>query len=307
MSQLIVLGSVNADHVVKVPSFSRPGETVHGHSYQVIAGGKGANQALAAARLGADIALISCVGDDDFGHQIKARYQDEGMDVAGIKIEQNCPTGIALIQVNAEGENSICIAAEANEKLTEQVVSLYLDKIKRANYLLMQLETPIEGVEFAAKTAKEAGVKVILNPAPAKLLPDSLLSNIDIITPNETEAQILTGVCVTDEQSAAEAAKVLHNKGIQTVLITLGAKGVYLSDEQHAEIIKGFKVKAIDTTAAGDTFNGAFVTGLLKDMPLTSAIFFAHAAAALSVTRFGAQTSIPRLEEVEQFLQTHTN
>lgn len=305
MSKLVVLGSVNADHVLQVPSFPRPGETLHGRNYQVIPGGKGANQAVAAARLNADIGFIACVGDDAFGMLMHDNFVKDGIDVRGVKTEVGTPTGIAMIQVSDCGENSICLSAEANNKLTEQAIESDLDTIRQAEYLLMQLETPMCGIEKAAKVAKSANTTVILNPAPARELSDELLACVDVITPNETEAEVLTGVTVTDNQSAQQAADILHGKGIKTVMITLGAKGVWLSQNGCGDIISGFRVEAIDTTAAGDTFNGALVTGLLEDLALESAIKFAHAAAAISVTRFGAQTSIPTREEVDLFLAQH--
>ncbi|RJX70940.1 ribokinase [Vibrio sinensis] len=302
MNKLIVLGSVNADHVLQVPSFPRPGETLHGRRYQVIPGGKGANQAVAAARLKADIGFIAAVGDDSFGINIRENFIMDGMNIKGVKMQPNCPTGIAMIQVCDSGENSICISGEANDLLSAQMIESELEDIRQAQYLLMQLETPLDGIEKAAQVAKESDTVVVLNPAPARALSDELLSNVDIITPNETEAEVLTGVAVIDDESAQQAANILHQKGIETVMITLGAKGVWLSQKGVGKIIAGFRVTATDTTAAGDTFNGAFVTGLLEEMPLESAIKFAHAAAAISVTRFGAQTSIPTREEVETFL-----
>ncbi|MBD1566431.1 ribokinase [Vibrio sp. SA48] len=305
MNQLVVLGSVNADHVLQVPSFPRPGETLHGRNYQVIPGGKGANQAVAAARLNADTGFIACVGDDAFGINIRESFKLDGINISGVKMQPNCPTGIAMIQVSDGGENSICISAEANAKLTAQVIESDLANIGAASYLLMQLETPIDGIIKAAQFAKENRTNVILNPAPARELPDTLLACVDVITPNETEAQVLTGITVDDDQSAQLAANELHKKGIEIVLITLGAKGVWLSQNGRGVLIPGFKVDATDTTAAGDTFNGALVTGLLEEMPLESAIKFAHAAAAISVTRFGAQTSIPTRKEVDAFLAQH--
>ncbi|MFM2587237.1 ribokinase [Vibrio sp. TBV020] len=302
MNKLVVLGSVNADHVLQVPSFPRPGETLHGQNYQVIPGGKGANQAVAAARLKADTGFIACVGDDAFGINIRENFKMDNINITGVKMQPNCPTGIAMIQVSESGENSICISAEANAKLTAESIESDLENIRQAKYLLMQLETPMCGIEKAAQVAKDAKTNVILNPAPARELPDSLLACVDVITPNETEAEVLTGVTVTDNDSAQEAANALHRKGIEIVMITLGAKGVWLSQNGRGELIPGFKVDATDTTAAGDTFNGALVTGLLEDLPLESAIKFAHAAAAISVTRFGAQTSIPTRDEVDAFL-----
>ncbi|MBY8022270.1 ribokinase [Vibrio fluvialis] len=305
MNKLVVLGSVNADHVLQVPSFPRPGETLHGRNYQVIPGGKGANQAVAAARLKADIGFIACVGDDSFGINIRESFKLDGMNISGVKMQPNCPTGIAMIQVSDSGENSICISAEANARLTAAAIEPDLARIREAKYLLMQLETPIDGIVKAAQVAKEARTNVILNPAPARELPDELLSCVDVITPNETEAEVLTGITVTDDESAQLAADALHRKGIEIVMITLGAKGVWLSQNGRGALIPGFRVQATDTTAAGDTFNGALVTGLLEEMPLESAIKFAHAAAAISVTRFGAQTSIPNRAEVDAFLANH--
>lgn len=302
MNKLVVLGSVNADHVLQVPSFPRPGETLHGRNYQVIPGGKGANQAVAAARLQADIGFIACIGDDPFGINIRESFKMDGMDTSAIKMQPNCPTGIAMIQVSDSGENSICLSPEANAKLTADVIEHDLERIRQADYLLMQLETPICGIEKAAQVANTAKTKVILNPAPARVLSDELLACVDIITPNETEAEVLTGITVTDSESAQQAANILHAKGIEIVMITLGAKGVWVSQQGHGDIVTGFRVDAIDTTAAGDTFNGALVTALLEDLPLTQAITFAHAAAAISVTRFGAQTSIPTRDEVDEFL-----
>jgi ribokinase len=302
MSKLVVLGSVNADHILKVPSFPRPGETLHGRDYQVIAGGKGANQAVAAARLGAAVRFIACVGDDAFGVNIRARYAEEGINVDAMLVENNTPTGVAMIQVADNGENSICISAEANAKLDAERIRPYLDVLAQAEYLLMQLETPLAGVELAAKTAKSHNTIVVLNPAPARQLSDELLQNIDIITPNETEAEVLTGVRVCDNASAQVAADILHAKGVDTVVITLGSKGVWLSTACGAgHPIAGFSVDVVDTTAAGDTFNGGLVTGLIEGMTLENAVHLAQTAAAISVTRFGAQTSIPRRQEVDAF------
>ncbi|WP_025820186.1 ribokinase [Shewanella marina] len=302
MNKLIVLGSVNADHVVQVPQFARPGETISAAGYQVIPGGKGANQAVAAARLGADIGFIACVGDDDFGQRMINEYQTLGMNTEAIMIADNMATGVAMIQVTDAGENSICIAAAANNMLTVEKLAAHHHLIAAADMLLMQLETPLATITKAAEIAKQHKTKVILNPAPATALPEALLANVDLITPNETEAELLTGIKVTDLTSAAQAANVLHAKGISQVMITLGSEGVWLSEQGQGQQIQGFKVDAIDTTAAGDTFNGALLTGLQNDLALTDAIRFAHAAAAISVTRFGAQTSIPTLAEVEQFL-----
>lgn len=305
MNKLVVLGSVNADHVLQVASFPRPGETLHGHSYSVIPGGKGANQAVAAARLGADIAFIASVGDDSFGREIRESFAREGMNIDAVMIEENTPTGIAMIQVAATGENSICISAEANGCLSPARLEPHNHLIENADTLLMQLETPLETIEAAAKIAKQSGTRVVLNPAPAQSLSDDLLQLIDMITPNETEAELLTGVKVEDVTSAQKAADVLHTKGIKQVLITLGSQGVWVSQDGKGKQVPGFRVDAKDTTAAGDTFNGALLTNLQEGRDTEEAIRFAHAAAAISVTRMGAQTSIPHRREVERFLIEH--
>ncbi|MEX4650140.1 ribokinase [Haemophilus influenzae] len=301
--KLTVLGSINADHVISVPYFSKPGETLTGDNYQLVYGGKGGNQAVAAARLGANVEFIGCVGSDVIGETMKNAFSQEGIDTTNIHSISQEMTGMAFIQVAQSGENSIVLARGANAHLDEKLVQHSEAKIAQSNYLLMQLETPISGVELAAQIAKKNGVKVVLNPAPAQILSDELLSLIDIITPNETEAEILTGVAVADEQSAVKAASVFHDKGIETVMITLGAKGVFVSRKGKSRIIKGFCVQAIDTTAAGDTFNGGFVTALLEEKAFDEAIRFGQAAAAISVTKKGAQSSIPTRQETLEFLE----
>lgn len=302
MQKLTVLGSINADHVIQVPHFPQPGETLSGQNYHIVYGGKGANQAVAAARLGAKVDFIACIGEDKIGLEMKQAFQKDGINTDSIATIQGETTGIAMIQVADNGENSIVISAGANAHLTTDIVDKFKQKILDADTLLMQLETPLDAIIYATKIAKQAGKHTVLNPAPAKALPDELLAQLTMITPNETEAEVLTGVKVVDEQSAAQAAAVFHQKGVAIVLITLGAKGVFISHNALQKIIPGFRVQAKDTTAAGDTFNGALVTALLEQKSLEEAIQFAHAAAAISVTRFGAQTSIPSRQETLDFL-----
>ncbi|MEX0516646.1 ribokinase [Raoultella planticola] len=301
--KLVVLGSINADHILNLESFPTPGETVTGHHYQVAFGGKGANQAVAAGRSGADIAFIACTGDDDIGERVRRQLQSDGIDVAPVRAVKDQSTGVALIFVNAEGENVIGIHAGANAALSVEQVEAEKARIAGAQALLMQLESPLESVLAAAKIAHQHQTTVVLNPAPARELSDELLALVDIITPNETEAEKLTGIRVENDDDAANAARVLHDKGIGIVMITLGSRGVWVSHEGQGRQVPGFKVQAIDTIAAGDTFNGAFVTALLEGIALDEAIRFAHAAAAIAVTRKGAQPSVPWREEIDEFLR----
>ncbi|AKZ86472.1 TPA: ribokinase [Enterobacter hormaechei subsp. steigerwaltii] len=299
---LVVLGSINADHILNLDTFPTPGETVTGNQYQVAFGGKGANQAVAAGRSGANIAFIACTGDDDTGERVRKQLASDNIDIAPVSVVAGESTGVALIFVNAEGENVIGIHAGANAALTTERVEAQRGIIAGAEALLMQLESPVESVLAAAKIAHENHTSVLLNPAPARVLSDELLALVDIITPNETEAEKLTGIRVENDDDAARAALALHEKGIGTVIITLGSRGVWASVNGEGRRVPGFKVKAIDTIAAGDTFNGALVTALLEGKAMDDAIRFAHAAAAIAVTRKGAQPSVPWRKEIDEFL-----
>ncbi len=301
--KLVVLGSINVDHILNTTRFPRPGETVIGKQYQVAFGGKGANQAVAAGRSGAHITFIACVGEDAIGEGIRNQLIKDRIDTVAVETVTGTTTGVALIFVNGEGENAIGIHAGANAALTSERVNRHQQIIAGASALLMQLESPLDSVLTAARIAHQHQTQVILNPAPATQLSDELLSLVDMITPNETEAEILTGIAVTSEVDAARAAAVLHDKGIGTVLITLGSRGVWLSDHGQGQRIPGFRVDAVDTIAAGDTFNGALITALLEQQPMEHAVRFAHAAAAIAVTRAGAQPSVPWREEIDDFLQ----
>ncbi|AYM92698.1 MULTISPECIES: ribokinase [Serratia] len=302
-AKLVVLGSINADHILNINQFPQPGETVIGQQYKVAFGGKGANQAVAAGRSGADIAFIACVGADDIGERIRQQLATDRIDTQPIEAIADSTTGVALIFVNAEGENVIGIDAGANAAVTPDYLNRYRQRVIDADALLMQLESPLETVIAAAKLAKQHQTQVILNPAPACELPDELLAMIDMITPNETEAQRLTGIAVNNDADAERAANSLHDKGIGCVIITLGSRGVWLSENGKGKLVPGFKVKAVDTIAAGDTFNGALVTALLEGKVMSDAVRFAHAAAAIAVTRPGAQPSVPWREEIDAFLQ----
>lgn len=243
------------------------------------------------------------MGADDIGERVRRQLASDRIDTQPIEAIADSTTGVALIFVNAEGENVIGINAGANAAVTPDYLARYQQKVIDADALLMQLESPLETVIAAARLAKQHQTQVILNPAPARELPDELLGMIDMITPNETEAQRLTGIAVDNDADAARAAQALHDKGIATVIITLGSRGVWLSENGNGKLVPGFKVQAVDTIAAGDTFNGALVTALLEGKVMADAVRFAHAAAAIAVTRPGAQPSVPWREEIDAFLQ----
>jgi len=300
---IVVVGSSNTDMIIKTSRIPKPGETVIGGQFTIAAGGKGANQAVGAARAGGNVVFIARVGDDMFGKQAVDGFIADGIDVRHIVTDREAPSGVALIFVDERGENSIAVASGANARLSPGDIDTAKDVIAAADILLMQLEIPIETVCAAAGIAHENGVRVILNPAPARELGDDLCSGISILTPNESEAELLTGVRVEDEKSAAQAADMLLAKGIGTVILTLGPRGVYVASPEYSGIVSGFSVTAEDTTAAGDIFNGALAAALAVETPLREAVRFANAAAALSVMKLGAQTSAPFRRDIEDFLE----
>ena len=293
---IVVLGSTNTDMVISGAKIPVPGETVCGGSFMMNPGGKGANQAVAVARLSArrrQCVFIAKVGDDLFGRDTARRLKAEGID-ARLIVDKTAASGTALILVDRKGQNCISVALGANGTLSPEDVAPFASDIERADALLLQLETPLETVLWAARTAHAKGVHVILNPAPAAKLPRELYACLDWITPNETEAELLTGVKVVDLASAQAAERVLKRRGVAHVAITLGAKGCYAAGRIHPCV----KVKAVDTVAAGDTFNGAFVGALAEGKGVDEAIAVAQAAAARAVTRPGAQSSVPFRREV---------
>jgi ribokinase len=302
--KVVVVGSSNTDMIIKLDKIPVPGETVIGGEFSTAAGGKGANQAVAAARAGGDVTFVACVGEDMFGQESLDGFVKDGINTEHIIKQGKAASGVALIFVDKKGENSIAVASGANFELTPDHISQVSDVIKSADILVMQLETPVETITAAAKIAKENGVKVILNPAPAQSLGDDLLECLSVLTPNEIEAEVLSGVKVVDDSSAEQAAKVLLDKGLDSVLITLGPKGVFAANRDGSNLVSGFKVEAVDTTAAGDVFNGALSVALCENPSLDEAIRFASAAGALSVTKLGAQPSAPTRQEIEEFMKS---
>ncbi len=299
--KIVVVGSSNTDMVIKMDRLPGPGETLIGGEFIMAAGGKGANQAVAAARLGGEVTFIARVGTDIFGQQAIEGFRQEEIHTDFIVQDERYPSGVALIFVDQGGENSIGVASGANGQLSIEDVAAARAEMEAAKVLLLQLETPIETVRYAARTAKEMGVKVILNPAPARALDDELLGNITVLTPNETEAELLAGISITDDASTREAAARLKQRGVENVIITLGAKGAMVITDEGAQQIPTKEVKAVDTTAAGDAFNGALAFALAEDKSLEEAVRFANLAGALSATRMSAQPSMPTLEELQQF------
>ena len=296
--KIVVLGSTNTDMVITGKKIPVPGETVSGGKFLMNPGGKGANQAVAVARLSAKkgaCTFVAKVGDDLFGRETAARLKRDGI-VSRLVIDKNEPSGTALILVDSKGQNVISVALGANGTLSPDDIAPFKKDIEDAAALVMQLETPVETVECAAKITHDKGVTVILNPAPARKLPKSLYPLVDWITPNETEAEILTGVKVVDAASAAKAVEVLKKRGVGHVVITMGSKGAYCGD--CGKLFPCRKVKAVDCVAAGDTFNGAFAVALSEGKTCAEAIAFAQKASAISVTRPGAQSSVPYRKEI---------
>jgi len=303
MPRIAVLGSSNTDMIVKLPRLPGPGETVIGGKFSMAAGGKGANQAVAAARAGGKVTFISRVGNDSFGRQSMAGFTSEGLETAFVEIDARAASGIALILVDQSGENSIGVASGANAEICASDIEKALDAIRSSDIFLTQLEVPLEAVEAAIAGAHRAGVSIILNPAPAQPLRRGILSRVSILTPNEREAEHLTGTSIRDNAGTVQAARLLLQRGVQSVIITLGGRGAYIADQRHGEFIPAFRVQAIDTTAAGDVFSGALAVAFAEKADLREAAVFASAAAALSVSKLGAQPSAPHRTDIESFLK----
>lgn len=297
--KILEVGSLNMDLVVRMPHIPKPGETLLGGEFATFPGGKGANQAVAAARLGAQVSMIGRVGNDAFGRELVDLLQKEGIDTRFVGVDPALASGVALIEVDAKGQNSIAVASGANFALTAAHVASAIGQIEKFDALVMPLETPLETIYAAARAAKQKNAQVILNPAPAQKLGADLLEMVDVIVPNEHEAAFITGIVLEGEQSCRAAAHSLRQMGAKNVVITLGWAGAFVLDGDTEEFVPAQKVVAIDTTAAGDCFTGGLAVGLAEGKPLADAVRFASAAAAISVTRRGAQPSMPYRREVE--------
>jgi ribokinase len=302
-SKIVVVGSFNTDMTVVLDRLPRAGETLIGGQFQTAAGGKGANQAVAAARAGGDVSLVARVGRDTVGNAAVTRFEKDGIDITHVVRDARLPSGVALIFVGKDGENSIAVAGGANGALSVADIRRARPAIATANVVLMQLETPLPTIMAAARLAARHRSLVILNPAPARPLPDALLRHVSILTPNESETELLTGVKLTNAAALKRAAEKLRRRGVKTVVITLGARGALLANAAGIRRIAGFKVRVVDSTAAGDVFNGALAVALTEGQPIETAIRFANAAAAISVTRRGAQSSAPTRREIVRFIK----
>lgn len=298
MKKIIVIGSSNVDMVMRTSHLPAPGETILGGEFFMNQGGKGANQAVAIKRLGGNLIFMAKLGNDVLGRQSVGYFKKEGIDTRYIALDEDSASGVALISVDDHAENSIVVASGANMLLNEQDVDKMLEEMCEGDILLMQLEIPLQTVEYAARKAFGKGVKVVLNPAPARSLPKELFRHLYMVTPNRIEAEMLTGIKIANDADVEKVAEEICAMGVKNVIITLGSKGCLIREEGVSYRIDAFKVEPIDTTAAGDTFNGALCVGLSEGMDLKQAAVMASKASSIAVTRMGAQSSIPYREEL---------
>jgi ribokinase len=303
MNRFCVLGSMNMDLVTRVARFPRPGETLTGTSFQIFPGGKGANQAVALARLGAKVSLVAARGRDVLGDQYEQVLVREDIDKDSVAVVAGVSTGTATIVVDADGENFVLIVPGANASVTPEFVEDRLATLKDASTLLLQLEIPLESVTRGAQLAKQAGARVILDPAPARDLPEALLREVDILTPNETEAQQLTGIDTKDETGIRRAAETLLERGVGCVVVKAGGRGAFVCGPEGFTHVPGFAVHAVDTVAAGDSFNAGLAYALAEGFEMIDAVRFANAVAGLSTTKEGAQSAMPSLAETEALMR----
>ena len=299
-SKIYVIGSSNTDMVVKSNFLPKPGETVIGDTFLMNPGGKGANQAVSACKLGADVTFITKVGNDMFGKKALNNFKKIGIKTDYIRIDKNNSSGVAIIMVDKSGENSISVAPGANNSLTIKDVNFIEEKLKADDYVLIQLEIPKTVVEYLIEICNKLKVKLILNPAPFQKISDYHISQVNTITPNEIETEYLSGIKVKDKETAKKASEILINKGIKNIIITMGEKGAFYKSSSFEGLIPTKKVSVIDSTAAGDTFNGALAAALSFGMKIFDCVEFANSAASISVTKMGAQDSIPSINEIEK-------
>jgi len=302
IAHVVVAGSLNMDLVIRSPRIPRPGETIIGGEYQNVPGGKGANQAVAAARLGAQVSMVGRLGRDAFGDQILRNLAADGIESTFVLQDEGAATGVALIVVDDGGENSIVVASGANMRLSPSDMDAAETAIARADVLLLQLESPLETVIRAAEVARHHSVTVILNPAPARTLPAQLLAMVDVLIPNESETALLTGMPVESQAQAEAAAAALLRLGVGTVILTLGERGALLAQEGATQVSPAFQVQPVDTTAAGDAFVAGLAVALAERMAMTDAVMWGNAAGALATTVLGAQPSLPSRQALMQVL-----
>lgn len=300
MEKICVIGSLNMDLVVNVCEMPKKGQTLIGSSFKEIPGGKGGNQAVAASRLGGDVYMIGKVGNDGFGQSLLKQLKADNVNTKYVQVEE-APSGVALITVDKNAENSIVVSPGANFKLTEDDIDKCIDAIKESSTVVIQLETPIDTIKYALEKSKELGKLTILNPAPAVKLSDDIIKNVDLLTPNETELEILSGVSINCEDDIKKAANVMLEKGVKQLIVTLGSKGSLYLDKDIMEFKKSYKVDAVDTTAAGDSYTGALSVALSQKKSVDEAMDFASKVGALCVTKLGAQTSIPNLYDIKNY------
>ena len=302
MKELCVIGSLNMDLVTTVREFPKPGETIFGDSFKTFPGGKGANQAVALGKLGADVLMVGKVGDDIYGTKYLEVLKNNNVRQDGVDIEKEISSGVAIIKVNNKGENNIVVVSGANGKVDVNYIESKWDEIKKADIFLFQLEIPMETVVYTMKKLKDLGKTIILDPAPASKLPDEIFNYIDFITPNETELETLAEKKIDNEDDLMVASNILFDKGVKVIISKQGRRGAAIIRRNECVNVPGFKVNAVDTTAAGDSFNAGFAFALAQGKTLDECVKFANAVGAISTTALGAQEAMPSYEVVRKFM-----
>lgn len=300
MKNICVIGSLNMDLVVNVDTMPKPGQTIIGSNFKEVPGGKGANQAVAMARLNGNVSMIGKVGEDGFGQTLINSLKNDKVDTTYIQTSKGA-TGVALITVDKNAQNSIVVSPGANFEVKEDDIDNNIEAIKNSDIVVLQLETPLDTIKYALNKAKELNKYTILNPAPAVKLDDEIIKNVDLLTPNETELEIISGVSIESEEDIQKAAQIMIEKGVKELIVTLGSKGSLYINKEKSMFKKAYKVEAVDTTAAGDSYTGALAVALSQDKGMEEAMDFASKVGALSVLKEGAQSSLPTLEDVENF------